>query len=222
MVLSPSIGGAGVAYTLYQLLKEECSTMDEVILRAVERLVAVLIGGLGVYLGYRLFLCIPEQREGEGKIEFPGGASIFVTRVGPGVFFAMFGAAIVGLSLQKGIVSSHHSPNSERTVYQGIAPAASAIAPEAQQLDQLKLRSHIEFLNALPTWLKADLGEAERREVTIRREEVKLLLMEQVWSQGWGSFETFRLWVESGAQDPVPTTLMAAAQYFRAGQEATP
>jgi hypothetical protein len=196
--------------------------MDEVILRAVERLVAVLIGGLSVYLGYRLFLCIPEQKEGEGKVEFPGGTSIFVTRVGPGVFFAMFGAAIVGLSFQKGIVSSQRAPTGERIVYQGMAPAVSAVTAEAQHLDQLQLRSHIEFLNTLPAWLKADLGETERREVTLRREEIKLHLMEQVWSQGWGSFETFRQWVASGGQDPVPTTLMAAAQYFRAGQEATP
>ena len=71
--------------------------MDEVILRATERLLAVIIGGICVYLGYRLFLRIPEQKEGEGKIEFPGGVSVFVTRVGPGVFFAMFGAAIVAL-----------------------------------------------------------------------------------------------------------------------------
>jgi hypothetical protein len=196
--------------------------MDEVILRAVERLLAVIIGGLSVYLGYRLFLRIPEQKEGEGKIEFPGGVSIFVTRVGPGVFFAMFGAAIVGLSLQKGIVSSQPRLDGGRVVYQGIAPTASASAPEARKHDQLKLRSHIEFLNLLPTWVKADLSEAERREVMIRREEIKLLLMEAGWGQDWGSFEAFRLWVESGAQDPVPTTVTAAAQYFRAGQEATP
>jgi hypothetical protein len=198
--------------------------MDEVLLRAVERLLAVIIGGLSVYLGYRLFLRIPEQKEGEGKIEFPGGASIFVTRVGPGVFFAMFGAAIVGLSLHKGIVVSQHGSDGQqvKSLYQGIGPTALAIAPEAHKLDQLQLRSHIEFLNALPTWVKADLGAAERREVAIRREEIKLLLMQTAWDQDWGSFEAFRLWVESGAQDPVPTTVSAAAQYFRAGQEATP
>jgi hypothetical protein len=98
------------------LLEEEHSTMDEVILRAVERLLAVIIGGLSVYQGYRLFLCIPEQKE-----------------------------------------------------------------------------------------------EAEHREVTIRREEIKLLLMEKAWGQDWGSFEAFRLWVESVAQDPVPTTVTATA-----------
>jgi hypothetical protein len=203
-------------------MPEEHETMDEVMLRAIERLLAVIIGGLCVYLGYRLFLCIPEQKEGEGKIEFPGGTSIFVTRVGPGVFFAMFGAAIVGVSVQNGIVSSRQNPNGERVVYQGITPMAPTIAQEAQKLDQLKLRSHIEFLNTLPTWVKADLSAAERREMTIRREEIRLLLMEKVWSQDWGNFDEFRRWVESGAQEPVPTTLTAAAQYFRAGQEANP
>jgi hypothetical protein len=196
--------------------------MDEVMLRAIERLLAVIIGGLSVYLGYRLFLCIPEQKEGEGKIEFPGGASIFVTRVGPGVFFAMFGAAIVGLSLSKGVVASLPAAPGTQTYYSGIAQGASAGVPASNTLEQLRLRSHIEFLNALPTWIKSDLSEAERREVGIRTEEIKLLLMEKEWDQEWGDRTEFRRWVESGAPDPVPATLTAAAQYFRAGQEENP
>lgn len=195
--------------------------MDEMMLRATERLLAVIIGAICVYLGYRLFLWIPEQKEGEGKIEFPGGVSIFVTRVGPGVFFALFGAAIVGLSLYKGVVASRPGPNGP-WVYSGLTQGISASVQEPQPLDQLKLQSHIEFLNMLPIWVKADLGEAERREVTIRRDEIKLMLMEKVWSKDWGSFEEFRVWVASGAQDPIPATLTAAAQYFRAGQEVSP
>jgi hypothetical protein len=195
--------------------------MDEVFLRAIERLLAVIIGGLGVYLGYRLFLCIPEQKEGEGKIAFPGGTSIFVTRVGPGVFFAMFGAAIVGLSLYQGVVSSRSGPH-ETWTYSGLSQGAAVRSQAPHTLDQLKLRSHVEFLNTLPTWLKADLGEGERREVMIRTDELKLIVMDTVWSKDWGSFEEFRRWVESGAQEPVPARLLTAAQYFRAGQEASP
>src|SRR6266508_1579377 len=57
--------------------------MDEVILRAIERLLAVVIGGLCVYLGYRLFLRIPEQKaDGKGmglRLGQPRG----VSSVGP-------------------------------------------------------------------------------------------------------------------------------------------
>jgi hypothetical protein len=105
-------------------LYEERWTMDEVLLRAIERLLAVIIGGLCVYLEYLLFLCIPAQKEGEGKIEFPGGASIFITRVGSGLFFAMVGAAIVGLSLYEGIDSSRRGDAGAPIVYQGIVANA--------------------------------------------------------------------------------------------------
>src|SRR2546428_454261 len=68
--------------------------------RHVERLLIVLAGGLSIVLGYRMFLAIPKaQNEGEGRIQLPGGVSIYVTRVGPGAFFAPYGAAILGLGL---------------------------------------------------------------------------------------------------------------------------
>jgi hypothetical protein len=73
--------------------------MDPITLRFAERLLAVLFGGMAIYLGYRLFLLVPERREGEGRFTFPWDASVVLTRVGPGVFFALFGALVVGTSL---------------------------------------------------------------------------------------------------------------------------
>ena len=69
--------------------------MDVETLRGLERLLVIAAGALAIFLGYRLFLRMPERREGEGKFELPGGISIYVSRVGPGVFFALFGAAIL-------------------------------------------------------------------------------------------------------------------------------
>src|SRR2546421_1153464 len=83
------------------------SELIAVAARHFERLLIVLGGGLSIYLGYRMFLAIPRAataaETGEGKLELPGGVSIYVTRVGPGVFFALFGAVILGLGLQHGL-----------------------------------------------------------------------------------------------------------------------
>ena len=50
--------------------------------RAVERLIALLIGACAIYLGYRLFSSMRELKsDGEGKVELPGGVSIYVSRV---------------------------------------------------------------------------------------------------------------------------------------------
>ena len=89
-----------------------------VILRGAERILVDLGGALAVYLGYQLFLRMPSRERGEGKFELPGGISIYISRVGPGVFFSLFGAAILGLSLIHGV-----SQDSTRSIAAG-APAA--------------------------------------------------------------------------------------------------
>ena len=81
------------------------SVMAVVLTRAAERMLLVLVGALAIYLGYSLFLRMPNaakgKQDGEGKIELPGGVSIFLTRVGPGIFFALFGIAVIGYSVTR-------------------------------------------------------------------------------------------------------------------------
>src|SRR6266850_986040 len=81
------------------------SLMAVVLTRATERILVVLIGALAIYLGYSLFRQISPARkganDGEAKIELPGGTSIFLTRIGPGVFFALFGAGLIVFSATK-------------------------------------------------------------------------------------------------------------------------
>ena len=60
--------------------------MDLLQLRVIERVLAVVVGGMSVYLGYRLFIKLPEQMDSSGKVVLPGGISVFVSRIGPGVF----------------------------------------------------------------------------------------------------------------------------------------
>jgi hypothetical protein len=81
------------------------TVMAVVLTRAAERMLLVLVGALAIYLGYSLFLRMPNAakgaQDGEGKIELPGGISIFLTRVGPGIFFALFGILVIGYSVTR-------------------------------------------------------------------------------------------------------------------------
>ena len=55
--------------------------------RAIERFANVLIGALAIYLGYKLFMNLPdrrEERQGGLKLLLPGDISIYLSRVGPG------------------------------------------------------------------------------------------------------------------------------------------
>ena len=51
--------------------------------RHLERLVIALSGALTIWLGYRLVLSVPLAARGTGKLQLPGGISIFISRVGP-------------------------------------------------------------------------------------------------------------------------------------------
>lgn len=68
-------------------------------IRGFERLTAVLIGGLAIYLGYRLFSLVPKEKVAAGTVTLPGGIKVNLSRVGPGAFFAVFGAALIGIAL---------------------------------------------------------------------------------------------------------------------------
>ena len=94
-------------------------------LRHLERLLIVCSGMLSIWLGYRLFLAMPAGARGDGEIKLPGGISIFLSRVGPGVFFALFGAVVVAYALQNAVKINSSTPLSE-TVAASTPPKAAA------------------------------------------------------------------------------------------------
>ena len=186
--------------------------MEPFTLRALERLLAVAISALCIYFGYSLLLHMPEK-EGEAKVKLPGGVSIFISRVGPGVFFALFGAAIVAISLYQGIVYFRsYGVGVQQVFYGGLTTGGGGALDQAR----LRLGLDLEFLNTLPI---TDLDDQRRRELATRITSTKLALMRTVWGPDWGDFDEFIEWAESGASSPVPKRLEAAAAYYSAGRE---
>src|SRR5262245_31307175 len=124
--------------------------MDHIIvLRLAERMLSVLIGGMAIYLGYRLFLAIPNATDAEGRFKLPWNTSIVLSRIGPGVFFALFGSVIVGSSLFRSITYDQPTPQQEKTASMGrFIGASSAIADRDARADaQMRLQRDIAILN---------------------------------------------------------------------------
>ena len=71
------------------------------LVRMAERVLAVGIGGISIYLGFRMFTLMPDLPVGDADIKLHGGVGIMVSRVGPGVSFSLFGAVIASLSLYR-------------------------------------------------------------------------------------------------------------------------
>jgi hypothetical protein len=199
--------------------------MDPITLNAIERILAIAIGGLSIWLGYRLFLAVPEQRDSAGKFQLPWNISVGLARVGPGVFFAVFGAGVVGYSLHgsthvsENTVSVDGSPSKVTVVEaKGAMPTTDDIG-KTLAARRLNVGTEMEFLSTLGRILRSDLSDIDKRMVSDNTVALKLAVMHALWAEDWGDEAAFREWAERGAQDPVPKDSKEAAKFFRIGME---
>ena len=184
-----------------------------IILRMVERILGVGLGGLLIYFGYRLFLDVRSKRGGDGgsgDFSFAGGNKIKLSKVGPGVFFALFGAGLVLFSLTRTVSLTTTGP----------APAAARVTPESTKESPVIATTTVKFIGATGT-PETDQERQRRREeiqqdiVTLNRAlerahgaergeleraitRSKLALMEPLWADDWGDLADFRDWLEKG------------------------
>lgn len=200
--------------------------MDPLTLRGIERILAVAIGGVSIVLGYRLFSAVPVQQDSSGTLKLPWNISVGLTRVGPGVFFALFGAAVVGYSLHGAIrvtdrvqSAGDGPPLVMRDVDAKGAMPTTAGSGENLPFRRANLGMEIEFLNRLDRMLRTDLSDEEKRAVHERSTTLKLALMKTVWGEDWGDQTAFRDWAEGGGKDAVPKGSEGAARFFRTGEE---
>jgi hypothetical protein len=188
--------------------------MDPLLLRFIERITTVLTGAFSIYLGYRLFLSMPEQKTSDGKFVLPLNTSIVLTKVGPGIFFALFGIAAVifalsrPMQMQGGRVASYAAPGSltnqdERT--------------DARAL----LRKDMAVLNTIPKLLRPGLNSEDRLDVELGLHRIKLGLMHPVWgtsNEGFGDFSVFEKWVQAGEPGAAPQGMDGALSLYRYGE----
>lgn len=236
--------------------------MDDFALRAIERILDAVIGGISIYLGYRLFLSVPRRAadpdgtaqgandsasDGGGssaEFKLPGDVSIILTRVGPGIFFALFGAAVVVTSLSKGM-SYHHEPaaggaagtpvgmgatdrhgylSSDKstggtTDWSGAVGADKADATPRLSRDRIvaqrrDLAPQIAALNAIVPALKADIDPGRKADIELAIPAIKRTLMHPVWDTDWGDEVAFDEWASNGAGGAAPVGCDQAARFF--------
>jgi hypothetical protein len=189
--------------------------MDLGLYREVERILAVAISGMSIYLGYRLFLDVKAVQDSAGKLRLPGGIAIYLIRIGPGVFFALFGSAVIALSLRSTISVSESNRATSGPGFGSLATANDQPAADKKR----ELRLDLDFLNKrLPLFLRSDLSSAERTDLSVILPKAKLSLMRMSWDQDWGDFAVFQKWVDEGATGPLPSNLEDAAKYYRSDE----
>ena len=192
--------------------------------RQLERLLIVAAGATSIWLGYRTFLAIPRQkREGEAKLGLPGGVSIYVTRVGPGIFFALFGAVVLGIGLRHGLTLESEDGGS--TVLS--RPTETRRLSLAVQESPAGERKDTERGGTLDTVRQlARLAEAmESNAMNLPAEkavdyvgaltDARLRLLAGVWDEErWGDRAEFSAWINGGQTGDPPARARAPARAF--------
>lgn len=180
------------------------------IMRMFERTLAVAIGGIAIYLGYRLFVLLPTQTDSSGKIELPG-YSVVLSKVGPGVFFAGFGTMVLYLSFTLPVSIGpfggsfvgamplepppiENSPGSNSPV--------QAVTPQERE----QVRQSIQMLNCIERIVNSS-GDIRSDDVEGPVRDAKVALLESIWNlESWGSPEAFHRWSAS-KEGQVPNEL---------------
>ena len=188
------------------------------VLHGAERLALIAAGGLSIWLGYRLFALMPGAERGEGKATLPGGVSIMISRVGPGVFFALFGCAILGYAVARPVtveLAAGAGPAASRASFSGFGqglPVSGSPISGGGEAERAVLGLNNLLAQARPAMsipVAAEAAEAVRA--------AKLALLLQSWSAGWGDRDAFVRWVSEGATGSGPREAAAGVMVFNNG-----
>ena len=185
-----------------------------VLMRSIERIVSVVIGGFAIYFGYRLFLSLPEQVPGSGRFKLPGGTSLYLTRVGPGVFFSLFGTVLVSLALLSPVNVEYGG------VHISSMRTRASAEPDLPQRRQ-QVEAVIGDLNRIPQLLGRDVDSKVREDLEPALRAARLALLRGVWSDDWGAWPAFAHWTLDPDGAP-PDKAQVAAQIYSKGRKGTP
>ncbi|MGH6926487.1 MAG: hypothetical protein ACRED5_22390 [Propylenella sp.] len=182
--------------------------------RALERLLIVAVGALAIFIGFRLFVLMPLRKEGESKLDLPGGVSIVLSRVGPGIFFALFGTGLIAYSaspvsfkLPEQVASAANEATVQTAVahYLGMIDRAGSASAGGTLPEASVPRGTV--VKALNAWAAkaADLPTGERLDAQMAVREAKLSLMREIWdSAKWGDYAAFHRWIVVSAETGAP------------------
>jgi hypothetical protein len=204
-----------------------------ILVGAFQRILSILVGGMLVYFGYRLFLSLPGKRGGDGgsgEFSLGRGSKVKLSKVGPGVFFAIFGAGLIAYSFAKPMKvnipavqsapSAANSPSAQTTpsaatgvlATSGFSYIGAVSAPETDE-DRARMRTETQE-DIIVLNRAVDHGDAsERPQLERAVVKAKVALMEPLWAEDWGELKDFRDWLAKGGSPPDKT--QAAADYFQ-------
>jgi hypothetical protein len=198
-----------------------------ILVGAFQRILSILIGGMLVYFGYRLFLSLPGKRGsdgGSGEFSLGRGSKVKLSKVGPGVFFAIFGAGLIAYSFAKPMkvnipATAPTTPDAAIGSKAGKTVAATGFsyigavsAPETEE-DRAHMRTETQEDIIVLNRALDRANASEQQQVERAVVKAKVALMEPLWAEDWGELKDFRDWLAKGGTPPDKT--QPAVDYFQ-------
>ncbi len=194
-----------------------------ILMGAFQRILSILIGGMLIYFGYRLSLSLPGKRGrdgGSGEFSLGGANKVKLSKVGPGVFFAIFGSGLIAYSFAKPMKVNipAAAPNAQSSPRASSAPSAgtgvvaaagfsyvgAVSAPETDE-DRARMRNETQQDIIILNRALDGANASERPQVERAVVRAKVALMEPLWAEDWGELKDFRDWLAKGGTPPDKT-----------------
>jgi hypothetical protein len=184
------------------------------LLRMAERMLAVGIGGISIFLGFRLFTLMPDHPVGAADLKLPGGVNIMVSRVGPGVFFSLFGAVIASLSLYKPVELPVAKTDGSVVMATAMVKGGDGDAAR-REAERGQVQRTLADLEQVMSQLSPSLHPSARLDAERAIRAGRIALIHSVWGADWGDFHAFKNWIESGTTTiPAGVPWAPAAEMF--------
>lgn len=205
------------------------ATMDTTLALFIYKLVSIGSGLLVCYFGFRLFVLGIFTGAGDLSSQFQN-TKLILRKAAPGTFFALFGAAIIGVSLWKGLgFESEAQPLAQGDIKSvshgtmrshGLGNATSRPTSERLEAIRSETRTTIFELNTLQARLPADFPKNKLVDLQNAIRDSKLALVYSVWSKEWGDYVQFKEWIINGEQQPIPADFAPeAVELFHHGEK---
>ena len=204
------------------------ATMDTTLALFIYKLVCIGSGLLVCYFGFRLFILGIFTGAGDLTSQFQS-TKLVLKKAAPGTFFALFGAAVIGVSLWKGLqfegrsqpLAKNETKTFSETKSQGFGDATtSAATSDKLEASRADARTTIFELNTLRTQLPADFPRNKLVDLQTAIRDSKLALLYSVWSKEWGDYSQFKEWIIDGEQQPAPATFRPeSVELFHHGEK---
>ncbi|HUO98997.1 MAG TPA: hypothetical protein VMU01_10030 [Rhizomicrobium sp.] len=189
-----------------------------ILTRSLERILVSLIGAMAIFLGYKLF-ATATTAEGVANFKF-SEVTIAMSHTYPGVFFALFGAALIVFTAMRPVEWERKNAKGDESEEESIrsmiaAPQFSIAAPAPNEVaTEGVVKSLADMANGLDT-----TPASIKRKVALR--EARVALMGSGWKREWGRTEDFRDWVYNFAEgDPPPLAIAKAVAVYRGASQA--